>query len=243
MSNLTVILILMAFAFGAAFVQRTTGFGFGIFIMTVLPYLLPTYGEATALSGMLALVTSVILAIHYSKFLEWKKLLPILITFLIVSLIAIQIVSHLDKHFLKKILGCTLIAASVYFWFFSEKIKIKPNKATQVSLGTLSGFMGGFFGMQGPPAVLYFIEVSKRKEEYVALAQTFFCIGNFVMTFYRWNAGFVSAEVIADWCWAVPAVLLGTYVGSLVFKYISLPLLKHIVFIYIGLSGLMELFF
>ena len=39
---------------GASFVQRTTGFGFGIFIMTMLPFFLPTYGEATTLSGLLA---------------------------------------------------------------------------------------------------------------------------------------------------------------------------------------------
>ena len=30
---------------GASFVQRTTGFGFGIFIMTLLPFLMPSYGE------------------------------------------------------------------------------------------------------------------------------------------------------------------------------------------------------
>lgn len=231
----------MAFAFGAAFVQRTTGFGFGIFIMTMLPYLLPTYGEATALSGMLAMVTSFILVYHYRKMLVLKNLLPILITFLIVSFIAIQIVTKLDKVILQKILGIILILASIYFWFFSERIKIKTNLPTQVSLGTLSGFMGGFFGMQGPPAVLYFIEVAKRKEEYVALAQTFFAVGNLVMTFYRAHAGFVTREVCIDWCWAVPAVLLGTYVGSLVFKYISLPLLRHIVFIYVGISGVLEL--
>lgn len=40
---------------GASFVQRATGFGFGIFIMTLLPFLMPSYGEATALSGLLAL--------------------------------------------------------------------------------------------------------------------------------------------------------------------------------------------
>ena len=233
--------ILLFFAFGAAFIQRTTGFGFGIFIMTMLPYLLPSYGEATALSGMLAMVTSFILVYHYRKMLVLRHLIPILATFLVISFVAIQIVSHLDKEILQKILGVILILAAVYFWFFSEKLKIKPTLTTQVSLGTLSGFMGGFFGMQGPPAVLYFIEVSKRKEEYVALAQTFFAVGNFVMTFYRAHAGFVTREVCIDWCWAVPAVLLGTWVGSLVFKYISLPLLRHIVFIYVGISGVIEL--
>ena len=46
---------------GASFVQRTTGFGFGIFIMAMLPYFMPTYGEATTLigvSGVIILLTN-----------------------------------------------------------------------------------------------------------------------------------------------------------------------------------------
>lgn len=31
---------------GASFVQRTVGFGFGIFIMTALPWLMPSYGQS-----------------------------------------------------------------------------------------------------------------------------------------------------------------------------------------------------
>ena len=45
MSSLVVAIFLLSI--GASFVQRTTGFGFGIFIMTMLPFFMPTYGEAT----------------------------------------------------------------------------------------------------------------------------------------------------------------------------------------------------
>ena len=54
-------LLLFLMSLGAAFVQRVSGFGFGIFIMTVLPYIMPSYGEATALSGLMAMVTSMLL--------------------------------------------------------------------------------------------------------------------------------------------------------------------------------------
>ena len=46
---------------GASFVQRTVGFGFGIFIMTALPWLMPSYGQVTALSGLLAMTTSAVI--------------------------------------------------------------------------------------------------------------------------------------------------------------------------------------
>ena len=42
-----------------------------------------------------------------------------------------------------------------------------------------------FFGMQGPPAVLYFIQSEPTKEHYMAMAQTYFLIGNVMMTIVR----------------------------------------------------------
>ena len=59
MSSLVIAIFLLSI--GASFVQRTTGFGFGIFIMTMLPFFLPTYGEATTLSGLLAITTSAVI--------------------------------------------------------------------------------------------------------------------------------------------------------------------------------------
>ena len=56
MSSIVIYIFLLSI--GASFIQRTTGFGFGIFIMTMLPFLMPSYGEATTLSGLLAITTS-----------------------------------------------------------------------------------------------------------------------------------------------------------------------------------------
>lgn len=237
----TAIILLFCFAMGAAFVQRTTGFGFGIFIMTMLPYLMPSYGEATTLSGLLASVTSLMLTLKYRKLIAWRKLLPILLTFLIVSFFAVRLLAVLKNDILRYILGITLILASAYFWFFSGKIKVKANIPTQTGLGFLSGIMGGLFGMQGPPAVLYFLQVSKTKEEYTAIAQAYFLFGNMVMTIYRAYSGFLTDNVMISWCWALPAVFLGTLIGNMVFKRLSMPLLRKIVYVYIGLSGIIAM--
>ncbi len=237
------IIILICFAIGASFVQRTTGFGFGIFIMTVLPYIMPSYGEATTLSGGLALLTSLMLTIKYHKLIDWKKLLPILITFIIVSCLAVRLLGILSTETLHKILGVTLILASIYFWFFSNKIRIKPNIPTQTSLGTLSGFMGGLFGMQGPPAVLYFLSVSKTKEEYTAIAQAYFLIGNVMMTFSRAYNGFLTQKVLISWLIGIPSIIIGTWIGGIAYRRLSLPLLRKIVYAYIGISGVLALTF
>ena len=165
-------LFIFLLSIGASFVQRTTGFGFGIFIMTMLPFLMPSYGEATTLSGLLAITTSAVIVWRLREYVTWQRLWTILLTFIVISTIAIFALKRIEDHTLRQILGVALILISIYFAAFSKKIKLPTTKQVQVGAGTLSGLMGGFFGMQGPPAVLYFIQSEPSKEHYMAMAQT-----------------------------------------------------------------------
>lgn len=234
-------ILFFAFCIGAAFIQRVSGFGFGIFIMTMLPFLMPSYGEATTLSGLLASVTSTLIISRMWRHIKWRTLLPILITFLIVSYFAVEFVAYAHEQFLKKILGAMLIIASIYFFFFSKKIHLRPTLPVQISMGTLSGLMGGLFGMQGPPAVLYFLTSSKTKEEYIALAQSYFLIGNICMTVFRARNGFLTYHVISFWAIGLGAVLIGTWIGSKTFERLSAERLRKIVYSYMAISGLLAM--
>ena len=217
MSSLVIAIFLLSI--GASFVQRTTGFGFGIFIMTMLPFFLPTYGEATTLSGLLAITTSAVIVWRMRSYVTWKRLWPIL----------------------KRILGVALILISIYFALFSQKIKLPTTKKVQVGAGTLSGLMGGFFGMQGPPAVLYFIQSEPSKEHYMAMAQTYFLIGNVMMTFVRAYNGFFTTTVLTDYCFGLGGVVIGTTLGAYVFKRIPNRIFRYIVYAYIAISGVIIL--
>ena len=184
-----IVVELFLLSIGASFVQRTTGFGFGIFIMTMLPSIMPSYGEATTLSGILAMTTS-------------------------------------------------LIIVSIYFAFFSKRIKVKTTLPVQVTAGTLSGLMGGFFGMQGPPAVLYFVSSEPDKDRYLAMTQTYFLAGNLMMTLARAYNGFFTTTVSIGYVYGIAGVFIGNLIGSWVFRHLSGSLLKYIIYAYIGISGL-----
>ncbi|MBQ6879194.1 MAG: sulfite exporter TauE/SafE family protein [Bacteroidales bacterium] len=225
-------------AVGASFIQRTTGFGFGIFIMTLLPFLMPSYGEATALSGLLALTTSAIITFRMRKFITWKRLIPILVTFIAISSVAICLLSRIHDDVLRKILGIVLMITSIYFAFFSNRIKIKTTLPYQIGAGSISGLMGGFFGMQGPPAVLYFISSEPDKNHYMGMVQTYFLIGNTMMTIVRASNGFVTATVGRCYVFCLAAVVIGTLLGSWAFKRIPGRIFPYVVYSYIGISGL-----
>jgi len=243
MTTWATVIMLMVFAFGASFVQRVTGFGFGIFIMTVLPYLMPSYGEATALSGMLALISAIVTFVQMFHYMDWKKIWLILIVFVAVSFVCIGLVSRIDSHLARKILGGFLILVSIYFFFFSNRIHMKPSVPVQASMGMLSGITGGFFAMQGPPAVIYFLSCADSKEQYMALISAFFVISNTMMTIFRAGHGFVTTTVGWAWLYALPAVVLGIFLGTRVYEKLNTTLLRKVVYAYMALAGILAIIF
>ncbi|MBP5365446.1 MAG: sulfite exporter TauE/SafE family protein [Bacteroidales bacterium] len=240
MSALVIILLILLCA-GASFVQRVSGFGFGIFIMTALPYIMPSYGEATTLSGLLSAAQSFFVVIHIWRVIDWRRLLPILAAFLVVSFFAVQFVAQVNDVMLKHILGVVLIVMSLYFLIFSQRISIRPTVGMQLSMGALSGAMGGLCAMQGPPAVLYFVASETDKIKYLALTQAYFFIGNIAMTFFRAENGFLTATVGYSWLLAFGGIFIGNWLGGMVFDRISTHVLRLIIYSYMAVSGVVAL--
>ena len=202
---------------------------------------MPSYGEATALSGLLALTTSATIAFKMRGHICWRRLIPILTTFIIVSAAAICLLARIHDNTLRRVLGIVLILTGIWFAFFKDRIRIGTSIPWQAGAGFLSGIMGGFFGMQGPPAVLYFISSEPSKEEYMAMTQTYFLIGNAMMTIVRGANGFVTAHVGKCWVFGLAGVAAGTLLGSWAFRKIPGKVFPYIVYSYICISGVIIL--
>ena len=237
---LTAFLIFLS-SLAGSFLQRVCGFGFGIFIMTILPYLMPSYQEATALSGFLSLIQSGIVLISVRKFLNIKNLYGIFLSFCVFSFFAIKFVSVSESNNLRIILGVVLIFLAMYFLFFSKKATAKPTLKWQISLGGLSGVMGGLFGMHGPAAVVYFLSSEKSKENYLAIAQAYFVITNIYMSFFRAEYGFVTTKVGFALLYALPGIFLGIFFGKKIFDKINSQTLKKIIYYYMILAGIIQM--
>ena len=59
----TTYILIFILTIAASFIQRVSGFGFGIFVMMFFPFILPSYGESITLSGLLAGTTALLIAI------------------------------------------------------------------------------------------------------------------------------------------------------------------------------------
>ncbi len=239
---MTDLLLLAAICFGitvvGAFIQRVSGFGFGIVVMVVFPFLFATFGEATALSGLLSILSTTYLSIRYRKSIRWRHLLWPLVAYIPFNLLAVQFVAGNDVRVLKMILGIFLVLLSVYFLLFSAKLTVQANPGTGLAAGGLSGLLGGGFAMAGPPIVVYLLAATGAdKLAYIGTIQCYFAVTGCISTIGRVANGFLTQRVFILLPVALLAVLLGNFIGGKVYNQLNPAAIKRFVYLFMACAG------
>lgn len=227
----------------ASFIQRVSGFGFGIFVMMFFPFFLPSYGESVMLSGLLAGSTALMIALKNWRYIRWNLMGWIVFFNVLFSFLATEYMRSISNDTLKQCLGVMLILIALYFLFGEGRMgKIFTSKSAQVTIGSISGVMGGMFAMPGPPVVLYCVSTMNDKREYVSTLQAFSVVFNVFYTLFRVKAGFYSEDTWIWWIVGLIGGVIGASIGSRCFEIISNRILKRIVYVMMIVSGIIAIF-
>lgn len=231
--------LIFGLAIAASFIQRASGFGFGIFVMMFFPFILPSYGESITLSGLLAGSTALFITLRHWKQIKWKSVAVIILFNIAAAFFAIEFMASVGNDTMKRCLGVVLVAVALYFLFWEKKISLfmQTNTARAV-IGTISGIMGGMFAMPGPAVVLYCIGAIKDKMQYMATMQALSVVFNIFYTLFRAREGFFTHNTLALWAVGLGGILIGSFLGAWCFKKISRETLRRIVCLLMIFSGI-----
>lgn len=230
--------LLILIGFGAAFVQRVSGFGLGIFAMLFLPYLLGDTIEAAAISCLWSCVTSVYNAVKYCKNVDFKLLMPLICAAAVTIPVAVALSKFVPGGIMTMLLGIVLVLLSLYFLLFSDKIHIHPSLAGGIFAGGLGGTLNGLFSTGGPPVVLYLAGATADKMTYFASIQCYFALTNIYATVMRAVSGIITFNVLICCAIGLAGCLLGDVVGKMVFNRMDAKRFKQVIYVGMIISGL-----
>ncbi|MBQ8337269.1 MAG: sulfite exporter TauE/SafE family protein [Bacteroidaceae bacterium] len=238
MSLLSVFLLSIA----ASFVQRVSGFGFGIFIMMFLPYVMPSYNEAVALSGLLSGTTALFIVLGNVRHVCWSKLPVISFFNALVSYFIISYMLSLSSESMLRYLGAALVLVALYFLFSKGRAgAFITTFWAQCVVGAVSGVMGSMFGMPGPPVVLYGVNAIPDKKAYMATMQAFWLLFNCFYLACRAGGGYYSRQTPIYWLIGLLGVAVGVLFGARCYNSFDNKTFKRIVYSVMLLSGIIAL--
>lgn len=228
-------------AFLGGFIQSTTGFGCGIIIMMFYPAILGVLSSAT-ISEASCIFLTCSMAIRYRKNVHMKKVLLPLLFYFPVYFLSLQAAASMNVDFLKPILGLFLIAMSFYFTFAAGKFTIKATPKTAFVCAALSAMADAFFGIGGPPMVIYFLSTTDSKEEYFGSIQTCFLTTSIYGATMRILKGILTPALVPNILIAVASIAVGILLGNRVVDRLNSEMLKKVVYLFIGIAGCITFF-
>lgn len=235
-------LLFIAFiALIGSFIQSASGFGYAILCMALGSLILP-FRVVTIVEVITAFAMVLYISIKLYKHINFKLMLFPLISSLAASTLGVFTLMASTETLMRRVLGVALIVLSIYFIFFSAKIRIKPTPINGLIAGAISGFFGGLFNIGGPPIVAYFLSVTDDKMEYNATLQCYFAFTTVYIFFMHLFLGNVTGEVIKYSLVGLIGVGLGVGGGLNFFKKLSLNTIKKMVYSFMVIAGLYMLF-
>jgi len=241
MESLFPLILLFFVTVAAGLLQSTASFG-GAILMTLIfplaPLCIPLL-QATGLSTLFSVFSCAAMAWHYRKHITPKISIPPAIFYFTASTIALRIAVNADTAGLKVFFGALLMVLALYFIFIAGKFTVKPTLLTAAVCGSLAGVCGGLFGIGGPPIIIYMLAVTgEDKDTYIGNIQFFFAISAIYSTTVRIASGIFTAELLPYVIPGLLGVYLGKSIGARIVSRLNIDLMKKIIYIFMGLSGL-----
>lgn len=236
--SLSAVVCFLLISMASAVVQSTTGFGYGTVCMALLPYIMPNHLETAAVCSLCTATTATMAAIKAAKHAQRKLVIPLCVGFFIASTLSIRFAKKVENEQLITVLGIVLILLSIYFMFYSGKVRIKPSFANGVIAGAIGGIGTGFIGIGSPPAVIFLMSATNDKNVYRSSSLAYFAIGSWYASGVRVVNGITNLRVVTLWVVALAALAAGTYIGSKLFDKINTDMLTKIVYGFMAVSGI-----
>ena len=232
----TILYVCIVILAGAA-VQSALGFGTTMITMGFLP-LIMEYSKAMGLSIIMVSISTLYISVKYRRSIQWKIMLPVLIPTAVICAVVNILSAKVSSNIMYLLLGMMFVAVSAFFFFFSQKIHVKPTVKSGTVLGVITGIFYGLFASGGPTAALYLLPATKDKKEYLATIQAFLCVNNLMILVINLLLRRLDMADLPMAAAGVAALIAGTLLGLAVHDRIPSGVFGRVIYAFVGIGGL-----
>ncbi len=206
---------ILAIIFIATLVRSTFGFGESLIAVPLLILLIPIE-IAVPLSVLISILIAAFVVVQDRKQIHFNSAKWLIIFAALGIPLGLLLLIYGNENLTKLVLGILIILYSVYSLTSKGNFRLETdNKFWLFFCGFFSGILGGAYGLNGPPLVIYGNMRNWRATHFRATLQAYFLPASILGMFGYWYKGLWISTVTNYFLISIPviipAILLGRY--------------------------------
>jgi uncharacterized membrane protein YfcA len=225
---------LLAIVFVATLIRSAFGFGEALVAVPLLALIMPV-DVAVPLAVLLSVTVALVILLQ-----DWRKVHVRSAGWLVISTlfgipVGLVLLTTVSEAILKAVLAVVILAFSTYALLGRNPIELKTDKLAWI-FGFGAGILGGAFGMNGPPLVIYGALRRWSPQHFRATLQGYFLPASLVGMIGYWLANLWVPTVTQYYFWSLPAALVAIFLGRVVNQRMDGR--RFVVYVHFGLLGI-----
>src|SRR4051812_12564618 len=209
----------LAVLFLATLLRSAFGFGEALVAVPLLALLMPVE-EAVPLATLVSITVAAIIVAQ-----DWHKIHVRSAWWLVISTLfgiplGLWLLTAVPEAVVKAILAAVIIGFSFYCLVSRSPFQLKDDRWAWV-FGFGAGILGGAYGMNGPPLVVYGSLRQWSPEQFRATLQGYFLPASVLGMVGFWLAGLWKPAVTRYYLWTLPLALAAIFLGRAINRRMS----------------------
>lgn len=200
-----------AICFFATLVRSSFGFGEALFAVPLLALMIPIQ-VAVVVAGMISVTVALVILAQDWRMVHVRSAGWLLLSTLFGIPLGLLLLKNVAEPVVKLVLAVIILVFALYSLSVRRPPYLQDDRFAWL-FGFVAGVLGGAYGMNGPPLVLYGSLRRWSPMHFRATLQGYFLFASAFGLLGYWTAGLFTSPVFRYYAVSMPAVLAAIFIG------------------------------
>lgn len=190
---------------------------------------------ATPLAVLLSITVAAIVVAQDWRQIHVRSAAGLILASLVGIPLGLLILTDAHQQAVRAALGLLILLFALYSLLGRNPFRLEQEHRPLLLLtGFIAGVLGGAYGMNGPPLVIYGAMRRWSPQHFRATLQAYFLPASVLATIGFWKAGLLTSAVTHDYLFSLPAALPAILIGRAVNRRLTPGV--YLKYVYVGLA-------
>jgi uncharacterized protein len=217
-------------------IRSAFGFGEALIAVPLLAFFIPMQ-VAAPLAVLVSVTIAAVVLVQDWRHIHLQSAGWLVLSTMVGIPLGLLLLTHAPEHVMKAGLGGLILLFALFSLTGGARMQLRhDSRRWMLACGFIAGILGGAYGMNGPPLVIYGSLRKWTAQHFRATLQAYFLPASVLGMVGYLSAGMWTPAVTRDYLLCLPVMLPAVFLGRAINHRLSAAAFSR--YIYLGLAGI-----